>query len=480
MVSRSPTGTPTVSRRRFLRFGAGAVAGTLGTAGCLGERGGDAADPTEAAPADASPADDAPPLDDGPTTRPGDLPEWTPDWTVSFDDSNVLGLDVDEATASGDTDADLLYATLSDDEGSSAVAAIDPAERSTVWRREMEGEAVGGSHAAYGRIARGGWGVTLTDDALYAVAGAADEREWTALHAFDRASGDRRWTFERDRELAVAGVSEGLVVARGLEFFPPPGVTPTSHQTPEEPLATVVYAIDATDGRLAWKREFTAVRDVAVSSRGACVATDDRLAGLDRDGDDRFALDATPATWVEVADDRLFVLSGAGEGATLSGVAPNGDVDWRLDAPVEELLLDGDRLYAGGEAVLAVETDGSVVWRDDDYGQWLLLAPDGDALYTRSGVGADAATAYDVSGAERWTFAPPSNDAWPEAATADAMVATAITGETADEPFKTVYAVDGDGEATAARGIDTVFDAIGLDGTAYLADGESNLHALSL
>ncbi|WP_049987777.1 outer membrane protein assembly factor BamB family protein [Halobellus rufus] len=478
MVSRPPRGTPAVSRRRLLQFGVGAVAGTVAAAGCLGRRGGDVDR--------LSLADDAPPpLSDGPTTTPGDLPEWTPEWTVSFDGWNVLGLDAASAngansqSASGGADDDVLYATLSDADGASAVEAIDPADRTTLWRREMSGEAVGGSHVAYGRIARGGWGVTPTDDALYAVAGAADEREWTALHAFDRTSGDRRWTFERERELAVAGVSEGLVVATGLEFFPPPDVTPTSHQTPEEPLTTVVYGIDAADGSLAWERSFTAVRDVAVSPRGVVVAAADGLVALDREGDDRFALEDVSARWVEIAEGRLFVRSGSGEGATLSGVAPNGDVDWRLDAPVEELLLDGDRLYAGGEAVLAVETDGTVAWRDDDYGQWLLLDPDGDTLYTRSGRSADAATAYDVSGAERWTFAPPSNNSWPETATAEAMVATAITGESADEPFKTVYAVDADGEATAALERDTVFDALGLDGTVYLADGRSNLLALS-
>jgi hypothetical protein len=91
---------------------------------------------------------------------------------------------------------------------------------------------------------------------------------------------------------------------------------------------------------------------------------------------------------------------------------------------------------------------------------------------------ADSATAYDVGGEERWTFDPPANDAWPEAATRDAVVVSAITADPGDQPFLTVYAVAADGQATAALGKDTVFDAVGLNGTVYLADGVSNLVAL--
>lgn len=86
----------------------------------------------------------------------------------------------------------------------------------------MDGEAVGRSHAAYQRTARCGWGVTSTTNAVYAVAGRAEEHEWTELHALDRTTGGRRWSFKRDRELAVAGVSNGLLVAPGLGFFHQP------------------------------------------------------------------------------------------------------------------------------------------------------------------------------------------------------------------------------------------------------------------
>ncbi|SFR69079.1 PQQ-binding-like beta-propeller repeat protein [Halogeometricum limi] len=458
-----------VSRRRFLHLGVGAV---LAATGCVGDSAPkrrrdrtDRADETSASP---SPAD----ASDAATETPDRLPAWSPDWSLSFGGRNVLGLD---AAADGET----LFATVSTQDGPSSVVAVDPASQSSRWRTEMAGEAVAHSHASFQRISRGQWGVTLASDAVYAVAGMAEEREWTALHALDRQSGDARWSVRRDRALAVAGVSDGLVVAAGLEFFPPPDVTPTSHQTPEEPLTTVVYALDAADGSVRWEREFTAVADVAVGDRGAFVATDEGVTALGRDGGERFSLDVGPATWVEVAGERLFVLTGDDDRRTLRGVAPDGTVEWRRELPVHELLLHDDRLYAGGDAVVAVESDGRVVWRDDDYGQWLLVDPDGDTLYTRSQVGADAATAYAVDGDERWTFDPPSNDAWPETATTDSLVVSAITGDHASDPFLTVYAVDSAGEATASFGVDTVFDAVGVGDTAYLADGDSTLRAFT-
>jgi hypothetical protein len=165
-------------------------------------------------------------------------------------------------------------------------------------------------------------------------------------------------------------------------------------------------------------------------------------------------------------------------GGTLHAAGPDGAAEWAVSVPGRDLLVGDERVYAGGDRVVAVTPASEVAWRDDDLGYWLFRDPDGDTLYARAGRRADRAAAYDVRGSERWTFAPPANDAWPTAATADAAVVTAITGETADEPFYTVYAVDADGRATVSLGRDTVFDALGHDGTIHLADGESTLLAL--
>ncbi|WP_276257720.1 PQQ-binding-like beta-propeller repeat protein [Haloglomus litoreum] len=444
-----------VSRRRLLQVGAGTLAAA---AGCT--------DTTDNPPADAGPSDQPSPTDagDGPTTTPdGDLDAWEPAWTLSFD-HDVLGVDAGE---------NHLFLTVSANDGPSAVVAVDPAEQSIVWRTESEGEAVAASHAAARPIARGHWGATVTARSVYTVAGPAEEREWTALHALDRATGDRRWSVRRDRRFSVAGVTDGLLVATGQEFVDrgtPAHPTPTPERT-----STVVYGIDAADGSVRWTREFVAVGapDVALSSDGIFVATGDRLVGLDHQGSTTFTLDHGPATRVEAVPGRVYYLSGdpyEGGPQTLHGVSPDGTRAWAHDLAVHELLLDGDRLYAGGDVVVAVDPDGTVAWQDGDYGEWLLLDPDGDTLYTRSGVQADAATAYDTAGEARWTFDPPANNAWPEAATADALMVDTVSGPT--------YLVDAEGEATATLERETIFDALGLDGTMFVADGRNQLLAL--
>ena len=446
-----------VSRRRILKLGTGALAAAAGCTSTTDNS------PKADDPADRSSATDA---GDGPTTTPDDdLPAWEPAWSLSFDDANALGLDVRDG---------MLYMALSANDGPSSVAAVDPAKRTVLWRTQSEGEAVAGSHASGQSIARGQWGSTVTERAVYTVAGPAEEREWSALHALDRETGDRQWSLQRDRKLGVAGVREDLVVATGLEFFPGPEQTPISHQTPEEPLVTVVYGLDLEDGTVYWEREFEEVAEVAVSPDGIFVGADDRLVGLDDAGETTFTLDHGPATRVEATSGRVYYLTGDPYGddgpQTLHGVAPGGGRDWHHDLPVHELLLDGDRLFAGGDVVVAVEPDGTVVWRDGDYGQWLLLDPDGDSLYTRSSVQADAATAYDTAGDARWTFDPPVNNAWPEATTADALLVGTVSGPS--------YAVNAEGEATATLERETVFDAVGLNGTMFLADGRSQLLAL--
>lgn len=471
-----------VSRRRFLQTSACllSVAG-----GCLGTNTDDPPSGTErstthtqsAAPTTATTATGTREPSTSTPTPTDDLPEWTPTWSLDFD-RDVLGLDTARSGGNVGGNDGPLYAVLSDDGGDAAVAAVDPAAASIRWRTTMAGEAVPGSHAGTLDIARNKWGTTVTDRTVYAVAGRADSREWTRLHALDRATGERRWTVESDRRLSVEGTTDDLVVVSGLEFYPPPGETVNAHDTPDGPLTTVVRGVDRTDGSTRWRREFEGVEDVAVGAGRVAVATDERLVGVALDGSRSFVVERGPAKRVAAGGGRLYYHTGTRERGTLFGVSPSGAVDWRHDLPLDDLLVVGDTLYATGGVVARVEADGTVAWRDGSFGTWPLLDPDGDTLYTRSGRQADGATAYDVDGEARWRFtAPPATDGWPEAATADALVASVITAETTDS-FLTVFSVDSEGRAQASLGRDTVFDAVGLGGTVYLADGESSLHAL--
>ena len=462
------------SRRDTLLLGASALAGL---AGCSNGSVVPPADPTSTPPSTGpreteTPTPEGPLVSDGPTRTPGTVPGWTPTWTREFDGRHVLGVDADD---------EALYATLSVDGGPAGVAAVTPGDGAVRWTREFAGEAVSGSKAASGLA--DSWGVTLADDAVYAATGNTEDREWSAVHALSRGDGEHRWSLRRERRVGVAGVLDGCVVVTATAFRDRRPASTAPEPTDEEtrsptatpvPPETAVLGVDAASGEVQWERAFRGVADVAVGAN-VHVAGASGLVSLAPDGSRRGRPDTTATNRVVTAGDRVYYRT---EGGTLHAVGPDGETAWARSVPERDLLVGDDRIYAGGDRVVAVTTAGEVAWRDDDPGDGLVRDPDGDTLYARAGRRADRATAYDVRGAERWTFAPPATDAWPEAATTDASVVTAITGKSADEPFYTVYAVDADGRATAALERDTVFDVLGRDGAVYLADGESRLLSL--
>lgn len=454
------------------------ASGLAGLAGCTGGP----SSPATAEPADTPTRTPGPP---GTTERPpdtaeptdsptpdGDLEPWGVAWELDVDYEHVLGLDVADGR---------LYATLSDEGGPSAVAAVDPTGPEVVWDAAFEGEAVGGSDADYRPIARDGWGVTVTDDAVYAVAGPAETYDWSAVNALDRETGVTRWRLQRERDLAVHGRRGDLVVATGREFFEPD----TTHDTPEDPLVSAVYGLDAADGSVRWQASYQAVRDVAVGPAGVYLAAGNQLVGLRLDGTTRFTLEGDrEARSVRAAPDRVYYLTEAGgDRSAVHGLDPDGTRAWQVELPVEEALLDGDRLYLGGDAVAALDPDGTVAWRvDRGYGQWLLLGPDRETLFTRAGAGQDRAAAYDVAdGSRRWTYRPPtltSPNAWPVAATAETAVVEGITADHASEAFTSLFAVDREtGTGTRAVGVDPLFDVETVGDTVVVAG--SSLLALA-
>jgi len=395
------------------------------------------------------------------TTVPEDLGEWTPAWTLDVDYEHALALD---------TDTETVYATLSDEGGPSAVAALDVESQSVDWETEFEGEAVAHSHVERD-TGKETWGVTVTDDALYTVNGRDETADWTRLHAVNPDTGKTRWSVGRKRKLSVRGVRNGTVVATGLEFFEPEH----SHDTPSSPLSTVVYGIDAATGEVNWSQEFTGVVDATTGPGGAYVATTDGLAALSLDGKERWSVAATARAVVPL-DDVVVLATDRGRQSTLRGFTPDGTEQWTATLSVDSFLPDGDRLYALGRVTAAVTADGDVAWQVGSSGKWPLLAPDGETLYSRAGRRADAVDAFALpEGTRRFQFDTPSNNGWPLAATADVVVAEAITPEKAD--FTSLFAVDGEsGEPLAVyRPQDSVFSAEGLDSTVYAGIGGSVL-----
>lgn len=457
-----------VPRRHLLRLGA---AGLAALAGCTG--GDEPGTPTTTAPPTATPTVTPPPATPTPspepqspdedTPTPIDPDAWSPSWSIPIQREHVVAIDIADGTT---------YATASSDGGGATVLAIDPQSASVDWRSDLAGEAEPGASADDRTIARDQWGVTVDGAMIFSVAGAADEYEWTTLHALDRRSGERRWRLRRERSLTYQGSIDGTVIATGREFFEPE----TTHDTPKEPLTTVIYGIDRETGRIRWERSFRAVIDADGSPQGVYVAAGDRLIALGLDGTTRWTHSADDeARTVVATPDRVIFLARRPDRASLvRGFDHAGDREWQHRLPVDEVLFHDGRLFLGGHQVLRLASDGSVVWQNTAVGQWLLLDPAGDTLYTRAGRAQDRISAYDAaSGEHLWTFVPPdlsSRNAWPVAATDGTAIAEGITAESGDEPFTSLYKVDAaTGELERSIGWEPVFDVETVGGSALVA-----------
>lgn len=448
-----------VSRRNALHFVGSALLGSV--AGCIGEPPSTDETPT----ASPTPTTTPTPTSETTTKPTPDEPEnWTSTWKQSITEEHALGLRSFDGR---------LYAALSNERGPSAVAELSPDDGTIAWRTEFEGEAEGHSYAGYRPMARDQWGVTLTDASVYSVNGTGDSYDWTAVHALDRATGDGRWSLRRDRRLHVRGVANGTAFVTGQEFFEPEH----SHDTPDEPLVSILYAVDAATGEVRWTDEFAGVTDVAVGTDAVYVATLDRLVAVDFDGTRRWEFGSDrPARSVRAVDGRVYYLTEVtSDRSNVYGLDTAGERAWERALDVHEVLLDGDRLYAGGDAVLALDPDGSIAWQANDHGKWLLLGPDRETLYTRAGgqtVGAYALP----SGDHLWSFDPPEEYAWPEAATADVAVAEGFADGRA------LYAVERkSGEASKRYYVGnrvSVFTVETLDGRAFVGTSGSSITAL--
>lgn len=459
-----------VSRRRTLHLAGSAL---FGLAGCLDSNGQPLGSPTERTRTTSETTSTSHSTTEGDptdTTPPEfDPPDWKSSWTLSVPERHVLGLDPMDG---------ILYATTSSEGGPSALAAIDPVSREILWRTPFDGEATAWSHAVW-NDGDDHWGVTLTEDTAYSVNGHADTASWTALHAVDRATGAVRWSFERPRKLAVQGVRSGIVFATGVEFFEPEH----SHDTPEEPLTTVLYALDADSGTVRWSRELTGVKAVAVGDEALFVAASRSLVAVETDGDERWRyVSSGPARTVFATDTGVYYATAGVDNAVVHGIDLAGSEQWKRTFIAGDFLSDGDRLYVGGKAVRALDPDGSIAWHDDAYGGDFLLGPPGkrNYLFARTGRGADAVAAYATgSGEKRWTFDPPYMNVWPVAATDEIAVAQTIGTDVAELWSKVLLSIDlSDGTVRGSHTIETAFSVESLDGMVFYGDGNSSVVAL--
>lgn len=440
-------------RRRLL----GAGVALFGLAGCLDRTGAGSSDGTAATGTSW-------------TTTPGEgVSDSEPEeWPLELG-GNVLSVDAHDGN---------LFALVGGDETDSRLVALGT-DGTTRWSTAFEANEHGRGPDEP-EVGDGGWSTWSDDEHVYLTAGVRDE--WWAVRAFDRADGTERWAFRRGRKLAVRAVSEDSLLVTAEEIFVPEH----SHDTPEEPLTSELYRLDQASGEATKVGALDGVAAGTVVGGDAYAVAGDRLVALDGSGGTRWSyslpgpgieLFPSPEGVVAVAERSGFL----GEGNRVIGVDFDGDRTWRYDVPAAndaDVVLSDDIVYSGGSAgVAAVRLDGTVAWRDDRPGGWPVVHDATDRLYTRSGTGADAATAYTAGGERRWTFDPPSDNAWPASVTDDAVLVTAISGGGADEPFYTMYAVDPEtGQGGVLTELNSIFAVEPVGDRAYVAAGDQ-VHA---
>jgi hypothetical protein len=443
-------------RRRLL----GALGGSLfALGGCLG---GDDATPTATGTPARSETESPEPTDSPTATETeSSTPVPQPDgWPMRFD-GNVIAVDIH--------DGDLFALVVNEETSRTRLRALSP-DGAVRWSTEFEADDHG--HGPDEPDEPGWeWSTWATAEAVFLAAGM--RHEWWAVRAFDRSDGTELWSFQGERRLAVRDVTADSLVVTGEEFFVPE----YSHDTPEEPLVSEVYRLDRENGDATTLGRVEAARGAVADTDSAYVIAGSTLLALD-DGGRRWSQSLTgEAFGVYLDDGTVVTVAENGDASRVSGFSTDGTRQWQRDGPEshssDTLFVDGVVYVGGGDGVAAIRSDGTVAWRDSRPGGWFVHDDATGRIYSRSGRAADAATAYGPDGERLWTFDPDSRNAWPAGVTDDAVLATAITGDHASEPFYTMYHVDpSTGEGSPLVGLDTIFSVESVGSRAYVAAGK--------
>lgn len=450
-------------RRRFVSLLGGSL---FALGGCLGE---DGSTPTASrTPQPTGKESPRPTESEEPTeTEPSTPAPQPPGWPMRFD-GNVIVLDEDGGE---------LFAVVSQqDEATSELVALKQ-DGSVRWSTEFDADSHGNGPDEPDE-AGWEWSTWPTAETIYLAAGV--RHEWWAVRAFDRESGDERWSFRRERQISIRDVTANSLLVTAEEIFVPE----TTHDTPEEPLTSDIYRVDKDTGDATKLGERDGVRDGTATTDSAYVLAMDSLSTFDMGEDVGVQWQRSlsgEGIGVFTDGDWAVTVAENGDRSEIVGFTADGDRQWSRDGPdthSSDTLFDDDTIYAGGgDGVVAIRTDGTVAWRDARPAGWFIHDDSTGRVYTRSGTAADAAAAYDPDGEWLWTFDPDSKNAWPTSVTDDAVLATAITGRHASEPFYTVYSVDpADGTGSSLVEFDGIFSVESVGNRVYLA-AEHQVHA---
>lgn len=186
--------------------------------------------------------------------------------------------------------------------------------------------------------------------------------------AFDRTSGERRWTVERDALVRQPTVTDGGLVGLGA----------------------VVFALDRSTGDVRWTFDESTPQWLYTDDERAVVPTEaGQLVALDvGDGREVWATERGNRTPVAIGEDAVYVERGDGTLAALDGTT--GEALWTADVGERRGVRPaGDRAYVLGDgAVLALAADdgrplGSVAVTGTP--RWVVDGDGRDAVVTDGG-----------------------------------------------------------------------------------------------
>jgi outer membrane protein assembly factor BamB len=139
---------------------------------------------------------------------------------------------------------------------------------------------------------------------------------------------------------------------------------------------TTVYAVDAVDGTTQWGQTYTetdSAGPTAVVDGTVLAAVSGGVVGLDTaTGDQQWSLRCQRESGLTVADGTVYLVGVDGDSPTLYALSvADGTVQWTkaIDAAAYRPTpaVAGDTVYAGGDALQALDTEtGAQRWRSDD------------------------------------------------------------------------------------------------------------------
>ncbi|MDS0259430.1 PQQ-binding-like beta-propeller repeat protein [Haloarcula sp. S1CR25-12] len=384
---------------------------------------------------------------------------WGPSWSLAPDIGAL------EALVRHDG---VLYGLFNDTESGSTVARIDPANERLAWQRELDGVAAEPFLTRENTSEQSD--VTVVDGTVYAVTRARADYEWTALHALDAETGSHSWSVQRERKMALVGVTDGTVVAAGEEFFE----NDSLHSAPEEPLRTVCYGLDSETGSVRWTRDFTGVDAATAHAGGVAVGNTDGVTRLDAAGGRQWTVSMPAPLEIVTFGDAVVLRTETIDSYRLRAFDADRTERWSRDHDVDNLLVGDGQLYGLGHETVALDTDGTVAWQVDVRSLQTLVGPNGETLYARSGrPSLGQVDAYALpSGDRRFRYDSPAGYVRPIAATDGTVVLEAYAPD--PRGFMTLYAVD----ATSGEQLgvywtdDSIHTAVSLGDSGYVGIGD--------